>query len=74
MSVGYFQLEAPGLKGASYKVSQDLFTATTRGQYRLKDDSGLDMTCHTIATDNLCLIELEAVGKDQPPQAGHVTQ
>ena len=66
LSLGYFQLEAPGLKGANYNVSQDVFTATTRGQYRQKDGSGLNLTCRTIATDNLCLIDLEAVGKDQP--------
>ena len=63
---GSLQLDVPGLSGATYKVSQDLYTGITTGHFALRDGSAMDMTYRVSATSNLILVGLKATGKDFP--------
>jgi len=59
---GSLAVRIPALKGASYKVTQDLYTATTEGAYRLKD-SAVRLNSYVAASDNVLVLELTAEGK-----------
>ena len=59
---GRLSLSLPGLKGASYRVVQDLYTATTEGVFEL-DSAAVTMKSYVAAVDNVFVVELTARGK-----------
>ena len=59
---GTLAINIPGLEGASYKVSQDLYTATTEGVYRL-NKSAVIMQSYVAATENVLVLKLSAEGQ-----------
>lgn len=59
---GHFDIAIPGLRGASYRVEQDLYTATTRADFTLDDGRGVGMTSYVAATSPLLVVILEAKG------------
>lgn len=66
---GRLTLACPALADAGYRVTQDLFSAHTRGCFEGADAS-LRMDCFVAATENLLVIELEAAGKAFPVHIG----
>lgn len=59
---GSLAINIPALKEASYSVTQDLYTACTRGVYQL-GGSALTLTCYVAATENLFVLNLTAQGQ-----------
>ena len=59
---GTFNVSISGLKGASYKVSQDIYRATTEGLYEI-DSSMVRAKCYVAATKNIFVLELTAQGR-----------
>jgi hypothetical protein len=60
--VGRVIFEVPSLAGASYRVEQDLATATTEARFE-KNGTALMMRSWVAATENLLVIELTATGE-----------
>jgi alpha-L-fucosidase 2 len=60
--VGRLILQIPTLTGASYRVEQDLATATTNAHYE-KSGIALELRSWVSATENLLVIELTARGQ-----------
>lgn len=59
---GNLLLNIPGLKGASYHVTQDIYTATTEGLFKL-NESAVNIRSYVAAGENLFIIEMTAEGK-----------
>lgn len=59
---GTLSINVPGLNGASYRVVQDLYTATTEGVFE-RGSSAVTMKSYVVATDNVFVVELTARGK-----------
>jgi len=51
-----------GFSNASYRITQDLYTATTTGVFE-KADSSVTMTSYVAATRNLLIVEITATGR-----------
>lgn len=58
---GSLNIDAPAMKGASYRVEQDLYTAVTVAKF-VKDKTTLTMRSQVAATENVLLVELSAGG------------
>ncbi len=56
--VGCFRIQSEALKGASYRVRQDLRTATTRGAYKLPGGAGLALEAFVAATEDVLVLRL----------------
>ena len=59
---GHLAISIPALKDASYKVAQDLCTATTEGVFEL-NGSAVTIKSFVAATENVLVLELTAKGK-----------
>jgi len=59
---GRLVIGIPALKDASYRITQDLYTATTEGVYKL-NGSGVNMECYAAASENVLVLEFNAEGK-----------
>ena len=59
---GQLTINIPALEGASYKVTQDLYTATTKGVFEQKG-TAVHMNSYVAATRNLLIIELVAISR-----------
>ncbi len=59
--VGELHLDSPTLQGASYQVEQSINDATIYSSYKKEDGTELRMKSWTAATQNMIVIELEAV-------------
>jgi alpha-L-fucosidase 2 len=59
---GTMNVNISGLEGASYKVSQDIYKATTEGAYEM-GGSSVRVKCYVAATENVFVLELTAKGK-----------
>ena len=71
---GNLAVTIPALKGASYKVIQDLYTATTEGVYE-RDGAVVSMKSYVAATENLLVLELTATGQPLMVEAAlHVAE
>jgi alpha-L-fucosidase 2 len=59
---GTLLISVPALQGASYRVVQDLYTATTKGVFEL-DRSAVTLKTYVAATANVFVVELTARGQ-----------
>jgi alpha-L-fucosidase 2 len=59
---GQLTIDIPSLKNASYKVTQDLYTATTRGVFG-RNGAAVHMNSYVAATEGLLILELTSVGQ-----------
>ena len=59
--VGELHLESPTLQGASYQVEQSIDDATIYASYKKEDGTELRMKSWIAATQNVAVVELEAV-------------
>ena len=60
--LGHLSFSLPALEKASYRVIQDLYTATTEGVFGL-EDSAVTLRSYVAATENVLVVELAAQGK-----------
>jgi len=60
---GTLTVSVPALKGAGYKVEQDLYHPAAEASFT-QDQAGLKMRCWLAATDNVLVIELSAEGRE----------
>jgi hypothetical protein len=60
--LGHLLLSIPGLEGASYLVTQDLYSATTKGMFA-KGGASVAVTTYVAAKANLLVLEMSAEGK-----------
>lgn len=71
---GHLAIDIPALKGASYKVTQDLSSATTQGVFEL-NGSAVHMKCFVAARENVFVLEINAAGKPIEVRAAlHIAQ
>ncbi len=59
---GHLTISIADLEGASYTITQDLYSATTTGSFQRKE-AAVGMTCYVAATANLLVVELVATGR-----------
>lgn len=61
--LGLVRLSFPSLAGASYRVEQSLYDATTTGCFS-KGEQGVSLETYVAATEDVMVINLEADGKE----------
>ena len=59
---GHLSMAIPALEGASYKVCQDLYSATTTGIFE-GEKTTVRIRCYVAAARNLLVLELTATGR-----------
>ncbi len=62
LPLGHLSIAIPGLAGASYRVTQDLYTATTTGAFE-KEGSRVTVVAYVAARSNQLVLEWRAEGE-----------